>query len=864
VVGRALTALARGAARRPRATLAGVAALAVAGAVLSLGLTPTATTQTLVDRSSAAYRATDPWHRRFGDDAVIVLVREPLHNLLYTNDLVQLLGLEGCLSGNLPQGAKPPGGAHGACAQISAMHATRLVFGPATFINESAAEIDAQITALEKRMVSASTGAASRARRAALAQGQSPAAAAAIATAAERRVFSSYASGLLALAQQYGINPLAPPAIDNADYVQQVVFGTGSTPKAKFSSLFPNLQSAIVQVRLDPGIGDAQRERAIGLIRQAVAMPQWHLQSGSYLVSGVPVIVSDLTRSISRSLVVLLAVSLLVMALTLTFVFRARRRLLPLAVALAAAALTFGALAISGAPLTMASIGVLPVLIGLGVDYAIQFQARSAEEGGPERAAARGGPTIATAAAATAAGFAVLALPVIGSPVPMVRDFGLLLVAGVALAFLAAVVIGSAALSLPAEPRPAWERIAPTMRGARELITGNPLSLWLRHNAAAAGRRAFALSTAQPRGVLAVAGLLALLGWGLGTQMRVESDVQKLVPQSLSSLRDLATLQRTTHVGGEIDVMVTAPDLTTPAAVNWMVAYQRRVLQRFGYSASRGCGAATLCPAFSLPDLLGSPNTQLRQLLAVVPPYFAKAVITPDRRAATLAFGIRLMPLQQQERVVAAMRADLNPPAGVTAQLVGLPVLVADANARISSAWRRLGTLLAALLAVALVLAAALRSARRVLVVLVPVALATGWSSLILFAARLPLNPMSVTLGALVIAISTEFSVLLAERHRQEREAGHDAYEALERTYASTGAAVLASGVTATLGFAVLIASNIQMLRDFGLVTVVDLAVSLLGVMVALPAVLLIAERAPLTGAAPRLMRLRERRAGAA
>ena len=57
---------------------------------------------------------------------------------------------------------------------------------------------------------------------------------------------------------------------------------------------------------------------------------------------------------------------------------------------------------------------------------------------------------------------------------------------------------------------------------------------------------------------------------------------------------------------------------------------------------------------------------------------------------------------------------------------------------------------------------------------LVPIALATGWSSLILFATGIPLNPMSATLGALVIAISTEFSVLLSERFRQERRAGHD------------------------------------------------------------------------------------------
>jgi predicted RND superfamily exporter protein len=105
------------------------------------------------------------------------------------------------------------------------------------------------------------------------------------------------------------------------------------------------------------------------------------------------------------------------------------------------------------------------------------------------------------------------------------------------------------------------------------------------------------------------------------------------------------------------------------------------------------------------------------------------------------------------------------------------------------------------------------------------------------------LNPMSVTLGALVIAVSTEFSVLLSSRYRQEREAGAGPARAVELAYASTGAAVLASGATAIAGFAALIASDIRMLRDFGIVTVVDLTVSLLGVMVVLPAALLWAEQ---------------------
>src|SRR4051812_32875259 len=149
--------------------------------------------------------------------------------------------------------------------------------------------------------------------------------------------------------------------------------------------------------------------------------------------------------------------------------------------------------------------------------------------------------------------------------------------------------------------------------------------------------------------------------------------------------------------------------------------------------------------------------------------------------------------------------------------------------------------------------ATAVREPRRALVPLVPIALATGWSALVLFALRIDLNPMSVTLGALVIAISTEFSVLLSERFRQERAAGHGEGEALARTYRSTGAAVLASGVTAIAGFAVLAVSDIRMLRDFGWVTVVDLTVSLLGVLVVLPAVLVMAERGTLRLRVPAL-----------
>lgn len=885
-----LARLAGACARHPRAVLALAVLLALGGGALALRLQPTAATSSFVSPSSSTYTATQRFYASFGEEPVEVIVRGNLQQVLLSDDLERLVGLEGCLSGKVPARALPlEGGERGPCAELGRLRSVKVVFGPGTFLNEAVGQIQQELSSLETQAKTHGLNAERSVSRAARASGRSAAEAATLGKQARAVTEAGYRSRVFSLALEYGITTV--PTLSDQEFVSDVVFDPSKpagTPKQRFAYLFPGPDMALISVRMRPGLSQQARNRTIALVRDAVAMPQWRLEHGSgYLVTGEPVIVSDLTKSISSSIELLLIVVLLVMAGVLGLVFLGRPRLLPLALALLAAALTFGALSALGASLTVASIAVLPVLIGLAVDYAIQFQSRVGEAevedgaGGAdspgatrlarrrlaiERAARVGGPTIATAAAASAGAMLVLLL----SPVPMVRGFGILLVVGVALALLCALSAGAAVLAVsPVARPPRAGRLAASWRGAGELLRENRVT-------GAVGSFALGYSVRRPGRVLCVGLALAALGWGLDTQTQVQTDITKLVPQNMGSLQALNLLERTTGVGGEVAVLLSGKDLATPAAIEWMTRYEARVLGRFGYSASRGCGRARLCPAFSLPDLFeqqpgsGAAPARLSAravdgLLNTIPPYFSQDVITPDRRVATLSFGIRLMGLDRQQQLIEAMRSQLHPPAGIQAELVGLPVLAAQSGSQVASPWRRVETLLAGLAAVALILLIAFRGdRRRALVPLAPIVLATGWSALVLFAVRIPLNPMSVTLGALVIAISTEFSVLLSERHRQERLAGHDTIEALRRAYARTGAAVAASGVTAIAGFAVLIVSDIRMLRDFGIVTLIDLTVSLLGVLVALPAALLIADGAPLRaprqlGARPR-GRLRARR----
>jgi hydrophobe/amphiphile efflux-3 (HAE3) family protein len=839
----------RAAGRRPGRVLLAVAVVAGICAVLALRLEPSTAVETLVGKRSDSYRATEVYRERFGDHAIVVLVRGDLANLVLTDNLGRLLGLEGCLSGNKPKDQAAPGGPKSPCAEFARTKPVKVVYGPGTFINSAVGEINQQF----QQQLGSKQQEAERAKRAARklakAQGRDKAGQEKAATAAEQLVYAQFTRDLLTLNLRYGLGLRGLPRIDDPDFVSALVFDPqrgATTPKARFAYLFPNSRSAVIQVRLKPDLSEAQRRRAIELVRDAVGMKEWALKNGgSYTVTGAPVVVEDLAAALTDSLVRLLVVALLVMAIVLALVFRSRLRLLPLAVALAAVAITFGLMSLLGASLTMASIAVLPVLLGLGVDYAIQYQAR-VEEGDDEGIAVA---TIGTAALATGVGFLVLLL----SPVPMVRGFGVLLVAGIAIAFFLALSAGTAALVAAARRRGGGGRLGASARGAAELI--DELAARAGHRLAPVRRLGARVrdatvrgALARPRRVLLIGLVLALAGLAVDSQTRVSSDLRELVPQDLRGARDLDTLQKATGVAGEIDVIVESRDLTDPKVVAWMRDYQAGLLKRYGYTSKNGCGEAELCPALSLPDLFRSADAaknqaQIRGLLDAVPGYFSQAVITADRKTATLAFGIKLMPLDEQQKVIEFMQRELDPPEGVTARLAGLQVLGAQANEALSSPLRRLGTLLAGLLAVGLTLLLVYRRWERAWVPLVPIALAAGWSALVLFVLRVPLNPMSATLGALVIAISTEFSVLLTARYREERAAGLAPAEALRRTYASTGAAVVASGVTAIAGFAVLALSDVQMLSDFGRVTVVDLSVSLLGVLAVLPAVLMLAER---------------------
>src|SRR4051794_31350261 len=162
------------AARRPLLTLAVVALLSLAGALAAItGLHSSTSTDTLVDKSSSSYDATNKYRDLFGGDPVVIMAKGDLRHTVETSDLGRLLQLEGCLAGNVP--AKGLAKLPPVCTTLAHQHPVKVVYGPGTFVNTAAGQILDGLNVQKNQKAQQAAQAAAAARQLAAKKGYSKA-----------------------------------------------------------------------------------------------------------------------------------------------------------------------------------------------------------------------------------------------------------------------------------------------------------------------------------------------------------------------------------------------------------------------------------------------------------------------------------------------------------------------------------------------------------------------------------------------------------------------------------------------------------------------------------------------------------------
>src|SRR5205807_7245759 len=215
------------------------------------------------------------------------------------------------------------------------------------------------------------------------------------------------------------------------------------------SSVFLDTHTAQIVTRL-PGNASIEQEGAASKLVQKEAA-KLRFDNARTVTTGAAVLLKDINDYLRGGMLTLGGIAVLIMIVILGVLFRVRWRLLPLLVILLGVTWAFGLAGYLGIPLTIVTIAGLPVMLGVGIDYAIQMHARVEEEVVIDRAAhpiqetARNlGPALLVVTFDAIFAFTALRF----AKVPMLRQFGLLLAVGIAVICLCSIIAPLAALGI--------------------------------------------------------------------------------------------------------------------------------------------------------------------------------------------------------------------------------------------------------------------------------------------------------------------------------------------------------------------------------------------------------------------------------
>jgi len=248
----------------------------------------------------------------------------------------------------------------------------RAVAGPLDILQAAVEEANSRQLALQEQIMLAQETAAVKAREIAAAQGLSEEQQAEAAELAQVGVIQEFQS------QIEGMQQIGEPSLDNPIFVAAVLYGTDGTINKAMQPFIPDDGHVLLSITPQGNMDDREALQAAEDIE--VFFAEHPLANADVTVIADTKLVDAISRSLGSNFAVLFGLSVGVMILILLVMFRVHLRLLSLLMVGVGALWTFGLAGYCSIPLSMTTMAVLPILIGLGIDYSIQFHNRYQEE----------------------------------------------------------------------------------------------------------------------------------------------------------------------------------------------------------------------------------------------------------------------------------------------------------------------------------------------------------------------------------------------------------------------------------------------------------------------------------------------------
>lgn len=434
-------------------------------------------------------------------------------------------------------------------------------------------------------------------------------------------------------------------------------------------------------------------------------------------------------------------------------------------------------------------------------------------------------PAVLTALIATSLGF----ISLYTSPVPMIQDFGKMLTIGMIISFIVGVFI-----------------LIPLLF-TRDYFFSNKDFISHSKKTGKSSRFEIFLDGLTKRVValrwwiILIATITAGFGIWIDLDAKAETDVETFMPQDTQVLKDIHKLRGIVGTTDQVSIVYEGKDILSPSSLNWVDATTNEVGKEFSQVVVKSNSITEVFKKLNDGEIPTASG--IKELMEDIPNQQQKLLINESGTKGVITVGIKHLEADSLKNFIDDLNQYLtdNQPDNMEIVVTGKSVLDVEMVTALTTGRYKMTLIGMAL--VFLGLLAVYRHPIKALIPLLPITLIIGWSGAVMYLAEISYTPLTATLGALIIGIGTEFTILIMERFYEERENGRSSIDAIRIANQKTGKSIFTSAITTIGGFSALLVSDFVILSNFGMMTLINISLALFSTIVVMPAVLIILDR---------------------
>ena len=597
-----------------------------------------------------------------------------------------------------------------------------------------------------------------------------------------------------------------------------------SLPAETRQEFVPDRQTALAYVLIDQGVStDASQEIEPFVetaIREATLPPGVAIE-----VTGNTPLNIQLEDAMVTNFSILIIGSIALMLIVKYLLWsKIRFWILPVVLLIFGLFYTFGIMGLLGIPANDGALVAFPILLGLGIDYAVQFHSRFDDECrlSGDRATAltetitKTGPSVLVALGATSLGFFAMFI----TPIPMIRTFALVSILGIICCYLTSLFgFGAFAHLLKYEPKPPGKGIADLIMSVYDVgLT------WIASRV---------VRIAAP--IILVAIIIASVGLIVDRGIPVDASENTMAPPDLPAMVVADEVQSVAGSLTPLPLYIRGIDSKTVDGIWWTDRLGTDLVTNYNQVSSIDSMSA-LVRSYN-NGVLPVNQADLDRVLGTIPPG-QLALYQLDDTTSVVTINTISMGINEQcafsDNVVQEI-AWLEPPPGAEVTPTGDFTLYTILTEQIIENKDKMTFLGFVLIFVFLLIVYRKGVA---LTPLVPIICVIGWNPIAMVALGQEYSILTAVLGSMTIGVGSEYTILIMERYMEEYQKSGDRIGSIQLSVRKIGTAVTVSGLVTAAGFSALMLSSFPIISGFGLATVIVVLFSLVGAIFVMPAIL--------------------------